>query len=62
MFIPSSEMPRRRKTSRKRSIKTRYKTTTKRGYREYMRKYMRKYKSVPPSRYGKRGRRPKKKV
>ena len=44
---------------RNRKVETRYKTTTKRGYREYMRKYMRKYKNIPPSRYGKRGRRPK---
>jgi len=45
---------------RKRKIKTTYKTTTVRGYREYMRKYMRKYRNIPPSRYGKRGRPPKK--
>jgi len=45
--------------ARKRKVETRYKTTTKRGYREYMRKYMRMYKNIPPTRYGKRGRRPK---
>lgn len=40
-------------------IQTKLKTTTRRGMREYLKKYYRLKHNIDPSRYGKRGPKPK---
>lgn len=53
---------RRYRTTRRFAIDLKLPTTTVEAKRQYMREYMRDLRGVTPDRYGKRGRKPKKKV